>query len=58
MSVLTMNGYEIVRGDEEYAEYSGWNTELLPDTESRKQMPPDLLGVDVETFLARMYENQ
>lgn len=61
MSVLTMNGYEIERNEEDIGciEYSRWNPELAvqPCSGRRSEMPPDLLAVDVQTFLTRMYEN-
>ncbi len=68
MSIVTMNmsSYEIERNDSfEYAE-AAMCTECYPDlalqsyTEPTRHvfMPPELLAMDAETFLDRMYAYQ
>jgi hypothetical protein len=66
MCIVTMN---MSSGEVEYADsitYSdevlcaGWNPalEIRPYTESHNTMPPDMLSLDTDAFLTKMYANQ
>jgi hypothetical protein len=58
---MNMSSFEIERNntivDVNKVIYSGWNTAtaLLPYAENRNVMPQDLLTVDAERFLKKMY---
>ena len=72
MSILTMNmcNYEVKQADSPTTEYndeilcSGWvptlaqQQSLSLDWENKPSIPEDLVNVDAEVFLRKMYTNQ